>query len=87
VGAFLQKLRALATLERWDDILAACERAYWDVDTRDLVQPPETALWRALALCRLGVPGLATAVYQRVTSRLRHRYRKQAKEIQTCTGS
>jgi hypothetical protein len=86
-GAFLVKLRSLADLKQWNAILCACERTAPAWETRGLLNPPETALWRAFALCHLNLPDLAGVLYERVTPRLRRRYREQAKEIEASLQS
>jgi tetratricopeptide (TPR) repeat protein len=77
VAAFLEKLRALAALERWREVEAAADGPF------DSTDAPEILLWRALANFRLGRAESARDLYARVPLRLKRRYADVAAQIET----
>lgn len=79
-AAFLQRLRSLAALERWQEIEGAAPPF-------DPMEAPEILLWRALAAVHLGNVEDARNAYDRLPAGARRRHRELTHRIERLLDS
>lgn len=81
VGAFLQKLRCLALLKKWEEIEKICQDLPYQFS-----QITEIYLWQTLALIHLQKKEKAKNLYSKLSLKIRKRYPEIIKQIELNLG-